>query len=258
MDEKKVFVPSLDYLYTMQDMGANIYKYLLIKAIETIAMDGIKYSLKGMLKNQYKTLLNDNPNIEYAICRMYPSELKYSLLSASEPFMCSYLITKEDDKSIYKLDNLINFNDSALNYLGIKTQIITILEDKLQVMPQYRFEYKDFECVGKNDKGFPILKYNKVLNNIFACNYELYENEIDGNLPKLINIEPVYALKYKDILETDSVGLLRQGVNQYGLRYGIGYDIGTEYRDKDILTNPDDKVKRLVRCINNGEKKIRL
>ena len=258
MDEKKVYVPTLEELYIMQDMGANIYKYLLIKAIEAIAMDGVKYPEKGMLKSVYKCLLEDNPDIEYAICRMYPSELRYSKLASSEPFMCEFLLDKEEDRTIYNLDNLVNFNDLCLNYNGIKDKVISILSSKLPITPQYRFEYKDFEYVGKTDKGFPILKYNKLLNNIFACECQLSKYEVASNLEKLITIEPVYAIKYKDILKTDSVGLLRQGINGYGLRYGIGYDVGMEYKDKDILTNPSTEVKRLVRCINNGEKKIRL
>jgi len=52
--------------------------------------------------------------------------------------------------------------------------------------------------------------------------------------------------------------LLRSGVNDYARRYGISNDVGYEYNKKDILTNPNEDVKRLVKCINNGEKKIRL
>lgn len=254
MNEKKIYVPSADELYTMQDMGANIYKYLLVKAIETIAMEGVKYPGKGMLKNIPSTWIDSNPYIEYAICMMYPEELKYSSVASSEPFIFEYLINKEEDKSIYNLDSLVYASNSALND-NIKRKIIEMLESKLKTVPQYRFEYKDFECIGKNDKGFPVLSYNKLLNDIFSCNCSMEDVK---SIERLINIEPAYALKYKERLGTDSVGLLRQGVNGYGLRYGIGYDDLTEYRNEDILTNPDDKVKRLVRCINEREKKIKL
>ena len=76
---KKVYIPTMDELYQMQDMtnGQSIYKYILIKAIESLVIDGVNYPNKGILKNAYK-YLKENPDIAYAICRMYPSEIKYS------------------------------------------------------------------------------------------------------------------------------------------------------------------------------------
>ena len=76
---KKVYIPTMDELYQMQDItdGHSIYKYILIKAIESLIIDGINYPNKGMLKSAYK-YLRENPDIAYAICKLYPEEIKYS------------------------------------------------------------------------------------------------------------------------------------------------------------------------------------
>jgi len=255
--DKQVYVPSEEELYQMQDMGANVYKYLLVKAIETLAMDGIKYKNKGMFKNAYK-YLRDNPEIAYAICKMYPEEMIYSETAREDIDLAIDITLKSDDRKIYRLDNLVYFENDVLNNCNVGEQAIYILKNKLPFTPQYRFEYKDFVFLGYDKSNHPILKYNKLLNDIFGCKYGNPKFEKKDVIEDLITIEPAYALRYEEQLKTDAVGLLRSGVNDYARRYGISNDVGYEYNKKDILTNPNEDVKRLVKCINNGEKKIRL
>lgn len=258
MEEKKVYVPTEEQLYKMQDMGANVYKYLLVKAIETLVMDGVKYKSKGIFKNAYK-YLRENPEIAYAICKMYPEEMKYSEIAREDIDLALDIIDKkEKDRTICNLDNLVYFENDVLNNCLVGEKIISILADKLPDNPQYRFEYNDLIFLGYDEKNHPILKYNKLLNDIFACRYGNPKFERKSIVERLITIEPAYALRFEEQLKTDAIGLLRAGVNDYSSRYWISSDIGCQYQGKDILTNPDEKVKRLVRCIKNGEKKIRL
>lgn len=255
--DKQVYVPTEEQLYQMQDMGANLYKYLLVKAIETLAMDGVKYRNKGMFKNAYK-YLRENPEIAYAICMMYPEEIKYSEIASYDTKLALDLIEKKEDRTLYKLDDLIYFHPIVRHNCVVGEKTIDFLANKLYDNPKYRFEYKDFELKGYDDKSHPILAHNDLLNNIFGCRYGIPGVEKRSVIENLITIEPAYALRYKEQLGTDSVGLLRTSVSDYAKRYGIGSDVGYEYYKKDILTNPNEDVKRLVKCINNGEKKIRL
>ena len=256
---KEVYVPTEEQLYQMQDMGANVYKYLLVKAIETLTMDGVKYNNKHkkILKNAYK-YLRDNPEIAYAICKMYPEETIYSETAREDIDLAMDIMLKSEDRTIYQLDNLVYFENDVLNNCNVGEQAIYILRSKLPVTPQYRFEYKDFIFLEYDKSNHPILKYNKLLNDIFGCKYGIPRFEKKEVVENLITIEPAYALRYEEQLGTDAVGLLRAGVNAYARRYGISNDAGYEYNKKDILTNPNEEVKRLVKCINNGEKKIRL
>ena len=75
--EKKIYVPTEEELYTMQEMGANVYKYLMIKAVESIILDGKNYPSKGILKNAYQYVQED-PYLSYMISLMYPNEVQYS------------------------------------------------------------------------------------------------------------------------------------------------------------------------------------
>lgn len=253
---KEIYVPTEEQLYQMQDMGANVYKYLLVKAIETLALDGVKFPPKGMLKIAYK-YLSENPVIAHAICRMYPEEMIYSETVREDIDLAIDIIDREEDRTLYKLDNLVYFEKDVLNNYIVGEKVISLLADKLSDNPKYRFEYKDIEFVGHDEKNHPILIYNKLLNDIFGCRYGIPGAEKRAVIEDLITIEPAYALRFEEQLQTDAVGLLRTGVNDYARRYGV-YNVGYQYQNKDILTVPNEDVKRLVKCINNGEKKIRL
>ena len=106
---KKVYMPSTKDLYIMQDKGMNIYKYLLVKAIESIIMESVVYKKnESILLNIYK-YLRENIDINLAICSIYPEEIKHSLYAKNDIKLCLKLTSTdyEQDKSIYNLDNSV-------------------------------------------------------------------------------------------------------------------------------------------------------
>ena len=38
---KEMYVPTMDELYLMQDMGSNIYRYLVAKVVERLILEGV-------------------------------------------------------------------------------------------------------------------------------------------------------------------------------------------------------------------------
>ena len=246
---KQVYVPTMDELYQMQDMvnAHNLYKYILIKTIESLIMEGIIYPNKGMLKSTYK-YLRENPEIAYAICRMYPEEIKYSESAQNDIRLCVDLIKDKfiQDKIIYRLDNLKHFENGlgVLSNQRVIQDTANILATKLPQNPQYRFEYKQ----------------NTLLDNIFAC--QISTTDINNKSSyDFISIEPAYTIKLDEhqminLIDKygDETGILKNSINRYAERYGITGRDGWEYRDKDILTNPDENVKRLLKCINQHQK----
>ena len=158
---KQVYIPTMDELYLIQDKvtGYNLYKYLLVKAVESLIMEGINLPNKGILKNAYK-YLRENPEIAYAICRLYPEEIKYSEYAQNDIDLCEELITNEDlqERTIYNLDNLHHF-ENGLGVLSNREILITtakLLSRELPKNPRYRFEYKE----------------NTLLDNIFTCSID--------------------------------------------------------------------------------------
>lgn len=251
---KKVYMPTMDELYLMQDMtnSHSTYKYILVKAIESLIIDGINLPNKGILKNAYK-YLRENPEIAYAICRLYPEEIKYSEYAKNDANLCQALIINQgnQDKSIFSLDNLCYFEESTsvFSQLGVISRTADILATQLQNTPQYRFEYKQ----------------NTLLDNIFSCEIptdDIFKPMID----KLVAIEPAYVIKLDSKISeivkfahqvSDVKGdMLIRNINRYANRYGININAGYEYyAPLDILTNPDTEVKRLLKCINEHQKR---
>ena len=255
---KEVFMPSMDELYQMQDRGANVYKYILVKAIESIICNGLNYPSKGMLENAPK-YLRENPEIARAVCTLYPDEMVHSETARND----INLAVKLMDYKGYKengLDYLCRFDSSVLTNTQVLTNAILKLEKELNNNPIYRFEY-----VG-SDLAYPNEKNERLLDKIF--NGEINDNElmmilhnIRGTVVKsLVNIEPVYAIRLSDDYlmsefydknEHIRVQYLHSGILNYAKRFGISHSVGTEYYGKDILTNPDTNVKRLIKCIND-------
>lgn len=234
---KRLFVPDMESLYKMQEMGANIYDYLLIKAGEALIIDGVNHPHKGIFKNAYKYLREDS-NLATMICSIYPVEALYSDIAKYDTTICSKLL-EEKDNSIYRLDNLAYFNT---NSRVIEEKVIDILANELYDNPKYRFEYKSSD----------------LLDNIFSGKYDYskyysYNKRIIWD--KLIKLEPAYILtEDKELLDsiTDSAlkNLLKSSLTNYLYRYNLSMYTGQEYEDKDVLTNPDENVKRLIKCIN--------
>lgn len=258
---KEVFMPSMDELYQMQDRGANVYKYILVKAIESIICYGLNYPSKGMLKNAYKYLREDL-EISRAVCTLYPEEMEFSEVSSYDGVLCDRIVTSSECKPC-GLDNLCRFNsDVTLDHLRL-AKIIIFLEKEISKNPKYRFEYIGY------DSTFFKRGANRLLDDIFGRKIsdkelmfmlrDFRENTVDA----LTKIEPAYAISLADCFflrcfgdEPDKIRTERlyTGINSYAERYGISSTVGTEYFRKDILTNPDTNVKRLLKCINDRNK----
>jgi len=238
----------------MQYMGANVYNYLLVKVIELLTLEGVKYPNKGILKSAYK-YIRENPEFAYPICRMYPEEIRYSSIAKNETTLCMDLLKKSNNTSIRNLDNLVYFTEGVMTNARVAREVISILAEELPLMPQYRFEYKDSAYLGDGS-----VNHNKLLDTIFAAQYPVNERYEPKLYKNLMNIEPVYALKIKDmyfdITSTTREEALRRSVGAYAMRYGIRPDENTEYVGKDILTNPNESTKRLIRCIKNNKDNI--
>ena len=235
---KQVYVPTNEELYLMQDYGVNVYKYLLAKAIETIIMEGVLYRAKGMLRNQYKTI-RENEDIARGVCYVYPQELAYSEIARYDQTLCQALLSKSEEKT--SLDYLSYFTECTLNNSQIISNVIAKLHYELSNNPQYRFSYQS---------------PNSLLDRIFSCDIDPDILTLNTNTIRMLcSLEPAYVLKdSKRISESLPYGidkgyLLSQSIDSYGKRYLIYQSTGTEYIGKDILTEPNQDVKRLIRCI---------
>lgn len=243
---KKVYIPTMDELYQMQDItdGHSIYKYILIKAIESLIIDGINYPNKGILKSAYK-YLRENPDIAYAICRLYPEEIKYSEYAQNDINLCLDIINRNNNQNniIYNLDNLSEFENGigVLTNNGVIQITANILSKELSNNPKYRFEYKK----------------NTLLDDIFARKIQVEDLEMFFK-QAFINIEPAYILTTtpNSVLPSlnDKKITLYHAINNYANRYGIQSGLGREYYGYDILTNQDEQVKRLFKCIKEHNK----
>ena len=254
--DKKIYVPSKEELYTMQNMDVNLYNYLLVKVVELLTLEGIKYKNKGILKNTFK-YVKENPDIVYPICRMYPNEIQYSEMARNETMLCYELLKNNNNTKLYNLDNLVYFARGVTNNTKIVKEVIKILSKELNIFPQYRFEYKDSILLEDGE-----ISSNKLLNDIFSCNYDV-DSRIDVDLyEQLINIEPAYTLRLPNqIFNTRDFSLTREkalqkSVGNYAMRYGISITDNMEYIGKDILDNPDDKTKILIKCLKHNKRNI--
>ena len=140
---KKVFVPSKKDLYIMQDLGVNIYNYLICKAIDTLVLE----NKKGEILKEYREY--DRDIIEF-ICKIYPEETKniakHYKFSLSK--IATDLVNKSNDTSVTTIDNLVALHDKNIIFQNIDEvqildSVIDRLAEKLPLMPEYRYEYKE-------------------------------------------------------------------------------------------------------------------
>lgn len=222
---KRVFMPTYNELYKMQDMGINILPYLYAKAIERLCIEYNNYPRRGsILGGEYKYLRED-PTITFGVCSMYPDEIKYSQVAQYDIDLAMRLISEEENFSVYRLDNLSSFSTSISDNIFITREVIRILSEEISKNPKYRFEYKD----------------SKILNDIFMGRIDPMVISLNSEMIfRLSTIEPYYGLKCKD------EELLREGMRLYTERYGIEYVSD----NRDILSNQSIEVKRLIKCIN--------
>ena len=235
---KEMYVPTMDELYLMQDMGSNIYRYLVAKVVERLILEGVNTPAKGMLKSAYK-YLRENYDVASAVCSLYPEEMQYSEILKYDSSFCLKLI--EEPKPLDRsLDNLSYFDEGTLSNVSVMNKTITRLNKVLIDNPKYRFTYKQ----------------SKLLDDIFLGRVNLDNIGYDEKM-LLLSIEPAYLVKYyqnylKSFEDTkDLKQVLEYGIFDFCYRYNVSNWLGSEYRGKDILTNQPTEVKRLIKCINN-------
>ena len=230
---KKVYIPTENELKIMQSYNANIYKYMTVKAIEAIIIDGINYPRKGKLEHQFK-YVKENPDIARGVCLLYPEEINYSEVAKFDFDLCKSIIFNRDKPN--NLDNINYFDKTILDNYLIFEYVVAELYDNMHKNPKYRYTYKD---------------NNKLLDDIFSNNIP-FEKAIykESIFIKLASLEPAYILKLGSSLPFGIIeNYYKNAINEYAKRYHIDDTLGNEFISKDIISNKNDNVKRLVRTM---------
>ena len=224
---KKIYIPSEAELTAIaRTKNANTYKYLLAKVVEKLLANNIYVmNLDSSLK-EIKELLD-------AIYYIYPQELLADKIGSKDKALCMRILAKESSDAIYNLDNLSRFDDSILNDLGIIIRTIELLYKRLPQNPEYRFTYKN----------------NLLLDNIFNVSIPSNIELPDVTISKLMEIEPIYTFRYPNNTGVADNIRLAVAIDTYTEKYGIPYYIGREYLNKNIIDNPDEKTKRLIKYL---------
>lgn len=235
---KKVCIPTEEEFYQINDMVGNdlTYKYLLIKAIESLIVRGVNYPAMGILKNAYKYVIEFEDIIK-SICYLYPEEIKYSEIAQIDNSLCLKLIAREDNNKC-QLDNLAYFSNMVNYNKDIIYVTIDRLLNKLNNNQRYRFEYQS----------------SLLLNSIFSGKLDdVYYLE---SLKKLICIEPIYAIRtprvYEMVSEDSKCELLRDGINNMVIRYGLD-KVNHTNSGNNIFDSKDEDTKKLIKIINRNK-----
>ena len=236
---KKVYIPTMDELYELQSLGVNVHKYLVAKSIEALIMEDTIYEEIDMLEVVYEHF-SEFPEIIHTICRMYPERISDSTRALEDITLWRTLTNRipKQDRTIYFLDDLKPLSENVISDSVIIENLSKFLADELLVTPRYRFDYKE---------------PNILLDNIFACDLPI-ESISDNASSYLLSIDPIYSLKLglsqtnqREKISKDMLFELKRSITRYSVRYCLPtYD---QYQNKDILTNPDEKTKKLIRCI---------
>lgn len=255
--EKRVYMPTMDTLYKMQENNGNVYGYLTVKAAESLIMYGLKYPNAGILKNSYNYLREDY-GIALAICKLYPEEIRYSEVIQNDVNFCSKFLDQKVNaiSGKYYLDYLGYFSKGVSDNVLITRKVIDMLAKELVNNPKYRFEYRSSPLVDKIINGeFTKEDLRDVLD---MRGYSFEADKIIERVEmvlKLAQIEPSYALTLMDDSDSDMV---TSSINKYLQRYGIspsiGYSSNEYYYNRDILSDSPLKVKRLFKCIEEKNK----
>ena len=244
---KKVYIPTKEELLELQELSKNtklIYQYLFNKTIEVLVLEGALSPEKGMLKVAYEQF-SEYPELAYAICRMYPGEIDKVEEAQYDTDLCYQMIKalhKQDD-TIKGLDEILPRFDNDLGILSTRSIIdITAktLAEHLSSYPKYRFEYKQ----------------NSLLDDIFSCEIETLFVSPTAVSDFLI-IDPVYITKFSDyhLRSINKHADIERALLRYNTRYGISDNVGRECYTKDIISKPDDKTKKLIRCLEQHKRK---
>lgn len=252
---KKVFMPSIDGLKKMQSLDADVYSYIQIKTIEKFIIEGVNYSKKGILNPELtrKYILED-PDIIIPICRLYPELISRFEFASCDASLCLELLNQDTNNNYQSnLDNLSYFDKSTIcgNQLIIK-EVTKMLMEELNNNPKYRFTYQDSTLLNQIFSTTVISD-----NNLFYTNDDKWKL-----LSDLSMIEPYYVIKkyqdeelLKEYYQSELIAcqkeLLNISIESYKKRYNINKD--NEYLKKDIFTKENNKVKRLIKQINNDK-----
>lgn len=236
---KKVYIPSDETLDKMQELAGSkyLYCYMLAKTVESIVMN--KPLDKNLLEDETKSIREDY-FIQKAICYLYPEQVAYSEYMQMESSFALDLLKMQPSNIIYNIDSIRHFDPMILYSTDVVYKVVSMLSQELSNTPTYRFEYKD----------------NQLLDSIFGCELDKLIKRLYGSqihyARDLIKIEPAYGVllpdKYFASLVDRGASLL-SGISKYHNRYGISSVVGNEYRNQDILSNPDANVKKLMKCI---------
>lgn len=215
---KQIYIPTKEELLELSKYeDTHLYKYLLAKVVEKMLVNHIYI-------NKIDDSLKDIKEIVDSICYIYPQDIFSSIVAKNSEDLCLMLLDKHPSDEIYILDNLAKFNHDVLTSYNVTKNVIKILNDKLPSNPEYRFTYKN----------------NELLDDIFTVNYKRFIDYPNMIIDKLIAIDPIYILKLPSYLTFTNI------IDTYSNRFGIPHETGDEYIGKNIIKNPDIKVKKLI------------
>ena len=131
---KEVFMPSMDELYQMQELNVNLYKYILIKAIESLVCNGLNYPSEGIFKNAPR-YLRENSEIARTICSMYPDEMIYSDYARNDVELAIRLMNNREKKVLINISVSWKFSGSIMSIPDMSIPLFTARLCILYVLP---------------------------------------------------------------------------------------------------------------------------
>ena len=233
MSKRIMYIPNEEDLYDIQMVAGNavLYRYILAKERE-------KQLTERISKNNDLYLIR--PNV------VDVTSFNGSLNSYNKEDIDSFLklLENKNNKSLYNLNCLSLASREVLNDEIVIKKVIDLLDNHLSdTNIFYRFIYKE----------------NELLDAIFGVDYEKFMSLSGDYKDKLIKIDPTYFIKFPenhDLCWTQreiQMFKLVNAIDTYAMRYGMDKSVGREYQNRDILSNPDENVKRLIRKLNNNK-----
>lgn len=220
--EKKVYMPTIEELDKMQNLGINLYAYLYVKALESLIISGFKFSI-----NPEKTNPINNPNYKKIINNAYTVCAMQRIFPELNFFTSSTMADLDFDTFGLNLEK---------NTIQPDRDLVSDTLNKLWQNPKYRFSYPE----------------DGRLDDIFYGKVKLSPNVTDIILmQKLVTIDPAYIVTNDEFQKYFSC--LKFSIDDYFIRYGIQPWLGYEYLKKDILRKKGSEVRRLLRCIEENK-----
>ena len=239
---KKLYMPDENQLREMQNLGANVYRYLTAKTIEALILRAKNKNTVDVHAMEHELAFSDedirgNYEINHGYCLVYPVAIGSAEYAMYDSSLCQRLITKPSDKSVYNLDVLSSFSPAVQFNVYTISSTLAKLKGGLMINPEYRFEYKE----------------SALLNGIFSCEaLPLFANLSKDDIRALIAIEPAYAVMLNKHILGDDIAkeMLIYGMSEYGDRYDLGPAYNIIQADGDVLSN--SKTRRLIKEINKN------